>query len=112
VQSVEVKLPCFLYIYSGGGPMPAGAIATIMAELASRSTRSGVSGHSLIHPIGSNNVIVDIVHLTGVVGQNHSHNAREFRSCGNFERVVCYWVVFCNEWSLILVDFSFQIMKV
>lgn len=109
---MEVKLPCFLYIYSGGGPMPAGAIATIMAELASRSTRSGVSGHSLIHPIGSNNVIVDIVHLTGVVGQNHSHNAREFRSCGNFERVVCYWVVFCNEWSLILVDFSFQIMKV
>ena len=51
VQRAEVKLPCFLYIYSGGGPVPAGAIATIMAELASRSIRSGVSGHSVIHLI-------------------------------------------------------------
>jgi len=38
--------------------VPAGAIATIMTELVSRSTRSGVSGHSVIQLIGSSNVIV------------------------------------------------------
>jgi hypothetical protein len=32
VQSAEVNLPCFLYIYSEGGPVSAGAIATIMTE--------------------------------------------------------------------------------
>jgi len=58
VQSVEVKLPCFLYICRGDGTVSAAAIAAIMAELALRSTRSGFSGHSVIHLIWSYNVIV------------------------------------------------------
>ena len=71
VQSMEVKLPCFLYSTVEMARCPLGAIATIMAELASRSTRSGVPGHSVIRLIGSYNVLVDIIYLTGVVGQNH-----------------------------------------
>jgi hypothetical protein len=47
-----------LYICRGDGTVPAGAIATVMVEQSSKSTRSGVSGHSVIRLIGRCNVIV------------------------------------------------------